>query len=140
MGAEITFNKDECVVTKNGRKIRLGQVIDEKLYQVNATESANYSSVADEQTMQLWHCRYGHVNYDRNVLFCEDKFQNLESDTKVKEKDFVFFELQESSEKIETSDSYPLTDESVDDCEPVGATYEDNFIRQSLSQNRLKKP
>eukprot|EP00794_Sanderia_malayensis_P004146 gene4146-4698_t len=71
----------------------------------------------------------------------KDKFQDLESDTKVKEKDFVFFELQESSEKIETSDSYPLTDESVDDCEPVGATYEDNFIRQvnNLGPKRLHK-
>eukprot|EP00794_Sanderia_malayensis_P009008 gene9008-9970_t len=87
MGAEITFNKDECVVTKNGRKIRLGQVIDEKLYQVNATESANYSSVADEQTMQLWHCRYGHVNYEYiNQLVNKNLVEGLKCTNKGGEK------------------------------------------------------
>ena len=37
----------------------------------------------------------GRILRSTNILFCEDKFHNLESDGNNNEKDFVFFESQD---------------------------------------------
>ena len=64
MGAEVVFNKDECIILKDSRKLTLGHIVDKKLYRVNTSEFANVSTVSKEPTMRQWHCRYGHLNFD----------------------------------------------------------------------------
>ena len=62
MGAEVVFNKDECIILKDSRKLTSGHIVHNKLYRVNTPEFANVSTVSKEPTMRQWHCRYGHLN------------------------------------------------------------------------------
>ena len=65
MGAEVRFNKDECVVVKEGRKCTIGHLVGGKLYRVGdsgyTNDTACYSS--DKcSSKDIWHQRFGHLN------------------------------------------------------------------------------
>ena len=76
----------------------------------------------------------------RNVIFHEDKFHDFQSNNVNNEKDIIFQELNESGDGIELSDNAieptipqvqpVLTEQLVVNSEPVGATYEETFMRQ----------
>ena len=53
MGAEVVFNKDECIILKDSKKLTLGHIDDKKLYKVNTPEFANVSTVSKEPTMEM---------------------------------------------------------------------------------------
>ena len=44
MGAEIRFDKDKCVVLKDGKKFVIGCLLHDKLYSVNTIEHAQVST------------------------------------------------------------------------------------------------
>ena len=76
----------------------------------------------------------------RNVIFHEDKFHDFQSNNVNNEKDIILNELNESGDGIELSDNAieptipqvqpVLTEQLVVNSEPVGATYEETFMRQ----------
>lgn len=57
MGAEVTFDKDKCIIVKDDKKLILGNIIDKKLYRVNTPEFVNVAAIANKAMMQTWHCR-----------------------------------------------------------------------------------
>ena len=63
MGAEIRFNRNECVVLKGGKEFVIGNLIDNKLYTVNTSESAQITTTSNTPSPEIWHCRFGHLNY-----------------------------------------------------------------------------
>ena len=42
MGAEIQFDKDKCLVRKNGQEFVIGSVLHDKLYMINSTKHAKF--------------------------------------------------------------------------------------------------
>ena len=53
MGAEIRFNRDECVVLKDGKEFVIGNLIDNQLYTVNTSESAQITTTLNTPTVDL---------------------------------------------------------------------------------------
>ena len=83
MGAEVTFDKDKCVVLKDDKKLILGNLVDKKLYRVSTPEFVNVTVISNKATMQTWHCRYGHLNYGyMNQLIDKQMVEGLESSDK----------------------------------------------------------
>ena len=66
-GAEVYFDKDKCVVSKNQQTVTIGRLLDDKLYRLNTAESANLVS-STKPDLNLWHCRFGHLNV--NYIDC----------------------------------------------------------------------
>ena len=67
MGAEIMFNKGNCIVKKNGKENVMGDLLDSKLYKMNTfPEYANVSTASTKTSREIWHCRFGHLNYNYN--------------------------------------------------------------------------
>jgi hypothetical protein len=64
MGAEIRFDKGKCVVMKNDKEYVIGSLMNDKLYTVNTVEYAQASTATPEPSLEVWHCRLGHLNYD----------------------------------------------------------------------------
>ena len=62
MGAEVLFNDGKCYVTKDGKTIQLGQIIDSKLYMVNTEEHLHITT--EKPSLGQWHCRFGHLNFN----------------------------------------------------------------------------
>ena len=83
MGAEVTFDKDKCIVLKGDMKLILGNLVDKKLYRVSTPEFVNVTAISNKATMQTWHCRYGHLNYGyMNQLVNKHMVEGLESSGK----------------------------------------------------------
>ena len=61
-GAEVLFESDKCYVTKNGVTMSIGHLISNNLYVIN-TEPHCANVASGKASMELWHCRYGHLNY-----------------------------------------------------------------------------
>ncbi|KAK3749555.1 hypothetical protein QZH41_007287 [Actinostola sp. cb2023] len=64
MGAEIRFDRRDCVVVKNDKEYVIGSLMDNKLYTVNTVEYAQAATAPPEPSLAVWHCRLGHLNYD----------------------------------------------------------------------------
>ena len=63
MGAEIRFDKDKCLVLKDGKEFVIGCLLHDKLYSVNTKEYAQVSIADSTASPAVWHCRLGHLNY-----------------------------------------------------------------------------
>ena len=63
MGAEINFDKDKCLVRKNGQESVIGSLLGDKLYIVNSTDYAQVSTANSAASLAVWHRRLGHLNY-----------------------------------------------------------------------------
>ncbi len=61
MGAEVLFDNGKCSITKDGRTINIGHIVDNKLYTLN-TEEYVYIATA-KPCLEQWHCRFGHLNF-----------------------------------------------------------------------------
>ncbi len=66
--AEVLFENDKCYVTKDSKMMNIGHLISSNLYVVN-TEHDCANVASSKASLQVWHCRYGHINYKNvNVL------------------------------------------------------------------------
>lgn len=63
MGAEIRFDKDKCLILKDGKEFVIGCLLHDKLYSVNTKEYAQVSVADSTASPAVWHCRLGHLNY-----------------------------------------------------------------------------
>ena len=63
MGAEIRFDKDKCLVLKDGNEFVIGCLLHDKLYSVNSNEYAQVSASDSTASPEVWHRRLGHLNY-----------------------------------------------------------------------------
>ena len=63
LGAEVTFDKEKCVILKDNKKWTIGHILNEKLYRVNTPEFANFTW-SNILSFELWHQRLGHLNQD----------------------------------------------------------------------------
>ena len=64
MGAEVRFDKEKCILMKDNKQYNIGHVLDGKLYRVNTPEYAQLSATSSAPSLELWHCRLGHLNYN----------------------------------------------------------------------------
>lgn len=81
MGAEIRFNQDTCVVLKDGKEFIIGNLINNKLYTVNTNEFAQVSTTSTAPTLEDWHCRLGHLNYNYvNQLLTKEMVDGMSYD------------------------------------------------------------
>ena len=63
MEAEIRFDKDKCLVLKDGKEFVIGCLLHDKLYSVNTIEYAQVLTADSTASPAVWHCRLGHPNY-----------------------------------------------------------------------------
>ena len=63
MRAEIRFDKDKCLILKNSKEFVIGHLLSDKLYTVNTIEYAQVSKTDSARSLEVWHCRLGHLNY-----------------------------------------------------------------------------
>ena len=63
MGAEIRFDKDKCLILKDGKEFVIGCLLHDKLYSVNTKEYAQVSIADSTASPAVWHFRLGHLNY-----------------------------------------------------------------------------
>ena len=63
MGAEIRFDKDKCLILKDSKEFVIGHLLSDKLYTVNTIEYAQVSKTDSARSLEVWHCRLGHLNY-----------------------------------------------------------------------------
>ena len=63
MEAEVHFDKEKCIVSKDGKNFVIGKLVNGTLYTVNAIEFAQ-PSTANEETAEIWHQRLGHLNHN----------------------------------------------------------------------------
>ena len=63
MGAEIRFDKDKCLVLKDGKEFVIGCLLHDKLYSDNTIEYAQVSTANRTASPEVWHRRLGHLNY-----------------------------------------------------------------------------
>ena len=62
-GGIVKFDEQRCTVSKEGKNITIGNIVDGKLYRVNTSE---FDNVATSSTpdLDVWHCRFGYLNHD----------------------------------------------------------------------------
>ena len=63
MEAEIHFDKDKCLVQKDGHGFVTGSLLHDKLYTVNTIEYPQVSTANSTPSLTVWHCRLGHLNH-----------------------------------------------------------------------------
>ena len=63
MRAEIRFDKDKCLVLKDGKELVIGCLLHDKLYSDNTIEYAQVSTANRTASPEVWHRRLGHLNY-----------------------------------------------------------------------------
>ena len=63
MGAELHFDKDKCLVRKNGQEFVIGSLLRDELYTVNSTEYAQVSTANSAPSLADWQRRLGHLKY-----------------------------------------------------------------------------
>ena len=62
-GAEVKFDKNKCVVSKDDRTLAIEHILEGKFYQVNTEEHASIAT-STKPNLGTWHCRFGHLNFD----------------------------------------------------------------------------
>ena len=63
VGAEIRFDKDKCLVLKDGKEFVIACLLHDKLYIVNTIEHAQVSTADTKASPEVWHRRRSHPNY-----------------------------------------------------------------------------
>ena len=82
MGAEIRFDKDKCLVLKNGKEFVIGCLPDDKLYTVNTVEYAQVLTTDNGPSLEVWHNRLGHLNYNyMNQLMKKEMVDGMNCDS-----------------------------------------------------------
>ena len=82
MGAEIRFDRDKCLVLKNGKEFVIGCLPDDKLYTVNTVEYAQVSTTDSGPSLEVWHNRLGHLNYNyMNQLIKKEMVDGMNCDS-----------------------------------------------------------
>ena len=61
--AEVTSDKDKCIILKGDKKVIVGNLVNRKLCLVSTPEFVTVTAISSKATMQAWHCRYGHLKY-----------------------------------------------------------------------------
>ncbi len=61
MGAEVLFDNGKCSITKDGRTINIGHIVDNQLYTLNTEEYAHIATA--KPSLEQLHCRFGHLNF-----------------------------------------------------------------------------
>ena len=62
----------ESVISKDGKEITIGNLVDNKLYMVNRGEEVHIAS-ATSPSLEQWHCRFGHLNHTYMDQLIKDK-------------------------------------------------------------------
>jgi hypothetical protein len=74
-GAEVLFKNDKCYARKSGKTMNFGHLIRSNLYAVNT--KPDYANVASSKaSLEVWHCRYGHINYKNINTLSQKKAVN----------------------------------------------------------------
>ena len=60
--AEVLFENDKCYVTKDGKTMNIGHLINSSLYVINTEPDCAYAA-SSKASLQVWHCRYDLINY-----------------------------------------------------------------------------
>jgi len=63
MGAEILFDKEKCLLLREGNEFVIGCLLHDKLYSVNTIEYAQVSTADSTPSLAVWQRRLGHLNY-----------------------------------------------------------------------------
>ena len=58
-GYEVLFENDKCYVTKNNKTMNIGHLTNSNLYVINTEPDF----VSGKASLEVWHCRFGHINY-----------------------------------------------------------------------------
>ena len=61
-GAEVLFENDKCYVTKDKKTMNMGHLTNSNLYVIN-TEPDLANVASSKASLEVWHCRFGHINY-----------------------------------------------------------------------------
>ena len=61
-GAEVLFENDKCYVTKDQKTMNIGHLTNSNLYVIN-TEPDFANVASSKASLEVWHCRFGHINY-----------------------------------------------------------------------------
>ena len=61
-GAEVLFENDKCYVTKDKKTMNIGHLTNNNLYVIN-TEPDFANVASSKASLEVWHCRFGHINY-----------------------------------------------------------------------------
>ena len=89
MGAEVTFDKEKCVILKDNKKFTVGHILDGKLYRVNTHEFANFTATCNVPSVEFWHLRLGHLNQNyveqlaKKDLIVGMKYKNVSGNFKM---------------------------------------------------------
>ena len=62
-GGVVKFDEQGCIVSKEGKNITIGNIVDGKLYRVNTPEFANVAT-SSTPDLGVWHRHFGHLNHD----------------------------------------------------------------------------
>lgn len=61
-GAEVLFENDKCYITKDEKTMNIGHLTNSNLYVINT--EPDYANVASSKaSLEVWHCRFGHINH-----------------------------------------------------------------------------
>ena len=61
-GAEVLFENDKCYVTKDKKPMNIGHLANSNLYVIN-TEPDFANVASSKASLEVGHCRFGHINY-----------------------------------------------------------------------------
>ena len=62
-GGVVKFDEQRCIVSKEGKNITIGNIVDGKLCRVNTPEFANVAT-SSTPDLAVWHFCFGHLNHD----------------------------------------------------------------------------
>ena len=63
MVAEIRFHKDKFLILKDSKEFVICHLLSDKLYKVNTIEFVQVSKTDSARSIEVWHCRLGHLYY-----------------------------------------------------------------------------
>ena len=111
MGAEVLFDNEKCTVSKDGQDIIIGHKVGDKLYKVNNKPEYATLSLSKPASIELWHQRLCHLNYN--------SIERL------------------STGEIATGISCSLNGETSDGCEPcvMGKMHKLPFPKESTTRS-----
>ena len=72
MGAQVSFDKEKCIVSKDGKEFEIGKLAKGMLYTVENIEYANATS----ESSDIWHERFGHLNSHYISKLVKDQMVN----------------------------------------------------------------
>ena len=62
-GGVVKFDEQRFIVSKEGKNITIGNIVDGKLYRANTPEFANVTT-SSTTDLGVWHCHFGHLSHD----------------------------------------------------------------------------